>query len=923
MLQLLVVVTVCPMISAGSPYPIFEIDLEEGWTEQTEGPWRMRYDHRELLVMRHPWEPSHGGNFASATKKVTVPSDWQGPTWIQFYCTDDYHTDEWRPKDSLPGYFSAEGFIGHRFKRLLINGEVLWDTDISDPVLVDERWPWYRFQIPVESGEEFEITLQVYDAVDSSAVLEDDFYQSGTYASRDEDPDAFNFQSHVYWGNVILFEDGTNPAPYPTWPKSPTDAKVLEIHNKRRPPLNFGDPWPDETVQLELSAPAGMPAIGFPVQTAVPIHAAKVFELDGLSLKTSRGRRIGTQKTCTGVWPDESIRWVLFDFPAKPDMKNLGLSFARDRAKLRKKSKGLSIETLRGDGVMRVSDKKKTCVEKVELGLNVSGTSIPGIAEKTTVLSDGPFRRSVRIDGRFGGAGSFRARCSTYAGLPYLKLWIQLFNDTREDLAVSAMPVRFVLPLAPETLRVPSGEVKDGFRMVQRSEKLRLLDGEEVDAVERMFLAWDDGVIAVRSFRELFPKAAYANGSVLTVDLVAAGDDPVVFTPGEAKSHEIWLALGGDIDPAQFAATVRQPPILFNSEYFCSTGVIGPAKTVEGVPALVAPWSDKNLEERRKSIGELYGVRHFPDIPHSHTGGLPDWRNNYYERMLNLWSDWFISGDRVWYDMAIDTTRHLMDVAIVHSEIPGKDWLGALHGPGNNHVAGPWSAILRTGGFDLYHKLTGDPDAMEALIGVGDFCIRSQTGVPGYSARAQAGAFDAICTAYAETGELKYLYEGTSRVTWVLRTTDWRRGTKPDEHGTKVYRGNIPWMVAQLSWPLYRWYHLSGDVRAAQALVKLAESIICEDTDWDNPGHVRGYSHNPHYPMNACYDHMIAPVLFAAYELTEDPFFLDAAIALWERGKTEGQFKVHLRWNVPWLLWYLKTYNVAPATEGSTTEEPG
>ena len=72
--------------------------------------------------------------------------------------------------------------------------------------------------------------------------------------------------------------------------------------------------------------------------------------------------------------------------------------------------------------------------------------------------------------------------------------------------------------------------------------------------------------------------------------------------------------------------------------------------------------------------------------------------------------------------------------------------------------------------------------------------------------------------------------------------------------------------------------------------------------------------------MVASYDHMIAPALFAAYELTEDRFYLDAATALWERGKTERQFTVNLRWNVPWLLWYLKTYNVE-SMAGAETEE--
>jgi len=885
--------------------------------------------------MRHPWQPSRAGSFASVTKKVTVPADWQGPVRLLFYCSDNYHTDDWRPGGYLPPYFAAEGFIGHRFKRVLVNGEVFWDVDISDPVVKGERWRFHQFALPVAPGEEFEVALQVCDTVDSSTILEGDFYQSGRYASRDEDPDAFNFQSTVYWGNVLIYDEGANPAPYPQWPESPTVRKVQEVHNQRWPIAPFGDPWPEGPVRLELSAPAGMPEAGFPVQMGVPFHAGKVSELDQVAMRTAQGKRVSTQKTSLGQWPDGSVKWILFDFLAKPGMAAVDMDFKHDGKNFRKRVKvsekegrvtidagPLGFEAMPGDSFMRVMGKDEVFVDEMQLALEVKGATIAGTAETVTATISGPFRTTIKIEGSFEGAdrtvGTFELSCSAYAGLPYLKLWLRLFNRTRHDLEVSAMPLRFALPSVPKSLRVPAGDAARGFRMVQHSEKLRELDGESVDPVEPMFVAWDKGAVVARNFRELFPKAAYADGNILTVDLVAATDAPIVFTPGEAKGHELWLSFGGETDPAQFAATVHQPPILQNAAYFCATGVLGRAKTHEGVPVLHDYLTHELAAKRRRwdDYGVAFGIRHFPDTPHGHGG----WSNNYYERMLNLWSEWFMSGERLWYDMAVDQCRHIMDVAVIHSEIPGQDWLGAMRGIGENHLGGPYNICMRTGGLDFYYRLTGDPDGRSDMLGVADFCVRTHAGVKGYTAREEAGPFDAICTAYAETGDLKYLYAGCERIESVLRTVDPRRGVWPDENGSKVYRGSVPGLLAQMARPLYRWYHLTGDVRAAQALVCLAESIVCESTDWDHPGMVTPHQTKPRYGVSTGFYRAIIPMIFAAYELTGDEFYLDAATAQWNRFADDPVWNsvFNLFWNTPWLVWYMKTYDVGCESDAAT-----
>ncbi|NIA15907.1 MAG: hypothetical protein GWP08_17735 [Nitrospiraceae bacterium] len=898
--------------------PAVRLDLSEDWTPHTQGAWRMRYDHRELLAMRHPWQESAKGDYASTSREVTVPPDWREPVFLTFYCSDDYNTDTWRPDGS---WLTAEGFIGHRLKQVLVDSRVVWSQDVSDPV-VKGRSPVYRVALDVSPGQSFVLTLLAYDTVGSATVLEGDFHQYANDAKpRSEDPDANKFMTHVYWGDLALVEGETTPKPG----QRPSEKAVRAVHTKRWPLAPFGGHW-DGPIRLQVSAPKGVPKDGFPLRFGVPFHAGALTDPAQLRLTDSRGRRIYAQYTPQGEWPDDSIQWLLLDFPIKPGMEEVRISRDGQRGQAPRppvitqkngvtqlKSTPVALTAAIGYVIKNIQFQKKTRIESVELALDVDGETFFGTTESVTIVERGPFRATLRLDGRFSSLdhayAHFELWVSTFTGLPQVRLWLRLFNDTAVDLPVSGLSVRVNLPEESARIKTPYGPVGDGASMEQIDADTRRFNGADVDADSPAFFAWDGGAMVVRHFRELHPKQLSLTGTSLVADLVAASGAPVVFTPGEAHTEEVWLALG-PVDAQAFANAVSSPPILQNAEYYCSTGVLGPARPHRGVPVLHEHMRDDFGEKRWEDFGQRFGVRDFTDSPYY--GGLPKWSNNYYERMLGLYSEWFMSGDRAWFDRAAETCRHLLDVAIVHSPVPGKDWLGAIHGPGENHVSGPWNPTLRIAGLAIHQKLTGAPDAREAFLGVADFCVRTDAGIRGGSVRQQAGPFDAICTAYEETGDVRYLEDGARRVAGVLDALDMRRGVWPDEHGSKVYRGNVPWMVAQIARPLYLWYHATGDVKAAQALVGLAESIICENTDWDDPGVVSGYSHNPHFDVSANYDLIILPIIFAAYELTEDPFFLDAAKAQWARWIREKAFDspLNCHWNTPWLVWYLREYGV-------------
>lgn len=916
--------------------PLRYLPLDESWRLETKGAWQIRKDHRDLLAMRHPWQPSEDGAFAQATRTVEVPAEWTGPVVLSFYCSDDYHTDTWRPDGTT---LTAEGFLGHRFLQVMVNEKIVWSQDIASPI-VQGQSPTFRVPLPVRAGEQFRLGLLAFDRLTTLSITPEDFFQAGDGSTnREGHEQAQRFQSHVYWGDLALVEGDAQVPPG----KRPVEDKVAAVHERRWPlaPMVFDEATKGE-ITLTCDAPGGLPKGGAPVRFGLPFPPGKVSGPNGFQLKDAKGTVLYADREVSATWPDGSVRWCLVDAVVPPDTAKLTLNFKKDTAKpskagsVRVSDTGtvtvnagpqpnasmpapLSFSASPGRLIHDVKMGDETYLPEINLVLQAGSERAAGIAEEVRVIDEGPLRLGVVILGSFESngkrLGGFHLYLSSFTNHTLIHSWLRLFNDGEEPLSVRNLCVTYTnAGMGPSTSvsgeRI--GEESNGeenlevsFSVTQSSVDKRELDHSgarsSLDPTHPFFVHSGGVAAVIPRARERFPRGLRRKGDLVELQSIDAPNAPIVLTPGEASSHEFWLGLGEVVDSEALANFVERPPVFSNPEYFCATGAFGPAWPVKWISKYEEKFIAATKGQDWAAMGAKFGVRDFPDMPYFNKPG--HWSNNYYNRTHGAWAAWLATGEAAWRARAIDISRLVMDVAVIHSPVPGQDWLGAIHGPGENHVPGPWSPTLRTRGLWLHDMLTGEPETVEAYMGVADFVARRGLHQQSPSVRDHAGPMDAIVTAYDASGEPKWLDEGAKRVAWAWERMDRRRGVWPETHGSMVYRGNVPWMVAQLAGPLFEWYNLTGDIEAAQQVVGMAESMICENTPWDRPGAMCGYSHNPHFQITAAYDPLILPILFAAYELTEDTFFLDAAKAQWRRWQDDPVMDSAFNtfWHTPWL----------------------
>lgn len=913
---LLIAASLFSAIAPATPLPLDPA----AWQLTNTGKFDSWTDRRGLLVLHHPWDVSDKDFAATAEQKVTIPAAWTGPMKLHFYMSDDYDgaaepvTEGWLGQINLPG---------HRFKQLLINDEVAWQQDVADAT--DIALPTrFAVDLPenVKPGDTIRVAFRLVDVAGSMERLPGDHRRVGdTDGIKEEDP--WKFMTHLYVGDVALApaDEAVEPGAMP----SVTGARKLH-----------GERWPLASANVEGSLlPATLPlrhapkcATTVPLQTGIPFAMGAVADPAHIQLMDSAGVVIPIAARTMDTWPDGSVRTAIVTALLPGGLESVTLNVNPAAVAPTTPEDGRRFEgATANDGSLQFTlAQGPRRVESATGTLKIDGADAALFPESTETIDESPIHREVEVRGRIKSGetvfGRFVLRALTFTGQPVARLQFRVFHDLPGTRSVTRMTLRLPWPGAPDTTVISGASQSNGpASMAQYEAEKHRWNGAEADgqAAGWMALTGDAGTLLalVRNFKDQYPIAATWDDSALSLELFSPTEAIPAYAPheGEAKRYEIWIGLWdhaqGEGALAAQATWMQNPPGLFNPEYACATGAFGPAAPHDATrfPELTAVM-EKTYGEIPASMFYTTGIRHWGDLPYNVEEGT--WRNGYYDTQQGLFSEYLMTGDARWFDHLEASVRHIMDIDVCYASAEHPDWVGAIHGLySKDHSTGdPWNPTQRMKGMLNYARLTGDRDARAAALGVADSALAAKRAIGAVSVRDHAGVLYALTSAYDETRDPKYLEGARELAHDAMKRIDPRRGTYAEIHGNYGYRGNVPWMVAQLMEPLFDYYRQSGDLAAAEAVVGMAESILAENRTRGVDGDVYGYSHNPHFKKNSTYHILIAPAVLYAHELTGDDEFLKQGRAMYNQTIAEGTVNsvMNCYWNTHTLLYCLKQY---------------
>lgn len=265
--------------------------------------------------------------------------------------------------------------------------------------------------------------------------------------------------------------------------------------------------------------------------------------------------------------------------------------------------------------------------------------------------------------------------------------------------------------------------------------------------------------VAHRQFWERFPKAVEARPSALSLGLLPARDGSShELQGGEQITEDFSVCFGPDDVCDTPLAWVREPASArVDVDWSCAS---------EALPCLSAPGAHdpryvglidlavdgpRSFAAKRDEVDE-YGWRHFGDLHADHERvqhAGPDLfvshYNNQYDAVAGFARQFLRTGDRRWFDAMADLARHVIDIDIYHTAEDKAAYNGGLfwhtahhtnagrsthrtYPKGGGASGGPSGEHNYTTGLTLYHCLTGDPRAREAVLGMAHWVIDMDDG---------------------------------------------------------------------------------------------------------------------------------------------------------------------------------------------------
>lgn len=908
--------------------PGVDLPLAE-WEFTSHGNFLGHIDRRGLYQIRHPFEPAAAGDHGSAKKEVYLPESMKPPYILRFYMSDNIYGQDIHPKAA------ADVRVGHRFNQVLINGEVVWSRDISvNTPLKDPEYFLVDITPHVKENRKFNLSFRSWQAVDSSEENPGDFVRLGMYAGTTRTWETFpreKYASRSYWGDFAVYSGDPDlverkvPAwepeitvknPHLAWKVNPAERVEILLKTEKQHLLSGEWAWP--------------------VSQGIPFPMGALDDVSGIMLVSPGGEESSADFTVMNRWPDGSLRWVLLDTLLPPGVHgNYRLSYGtriESGSKVPPKNpvsvgtgsfrmeNGLILvewenENGRPDNlIVRLNGGKTIIKGQQPYMVSASGKNFSVAWEKREWISVSPYRAEMAISGKLIAEdgdtyGSCRLRIGMYAGSPLVRILYTIVNKRSEPVPgdqADEKRIRESRGLAGSHRPVTATVASYGLRLLLPSG----VDGKEAEGwiTAGTSRGWVTGTL--RYFRHIWPSGLSADSRGLDFKLFKPGDERMAeyrTYPGEAKTHEIWLALTEERPTKdncrKLAGLVETPP------RFDSSGLVRESCVWGEMPVA---GEDENLEIYSLLIervlapyynNTLGGIRLY--------GGYDGGLNFYWNGLDSMYKLYAMTGERKWYDWAERSIRYYMDICTVHWTPDGR-FVG-----GKNRSADKFFRVtlLHQYTHPLFDhwNMTGDIDGLTLgkanadLIMANEHMVR-EAAVSSY-ARAQGWPLIAMVRALQETGDSRYGEYAEKLVDIALGMMEQRRGARLQRHGSHSHFGIVPFVSAILASGL-RHYHLwTGDERAAKALVQIAESIYAE---MHEPYHSKTFPDIDYYysptiylnrePITGLNLNIVSAQAYAAY-ITCDRELADIAWRSWRAYVHNGS--KHGDWGTPGYLYDL------------------
>ena len=232
--------------------------------------------------------------------------------------------------------------MGHRFRQVLIDDEVVWDADVADSDSY-ETWPYslngegraycdYHVVLDISEkirpGQTVTLALRIVDKVASDVSLDGDVHVPNVFEQPDVDRGVFEttFDFRAWFGDVRLCADRTAAeCEQGTWMRR--FAAILPDDAPRgvRAVRTADDPTEAVSVPLTIMHADLLPeGVSYPLTGGIPMPPKLLRDAGQIRLTDAAGNEVPCQVEIKSTWPgDDSAQWVWIHTTVTRGMKEL------------------------------------------------------------------------------------------------------------------------------------------------------------------------------------------------------------------------------------------------------------------------------------------------------------------------------------------------------------------------------------------------------------------------------------------------------------------------------------------------------------------------------------------------------------------------------------------------------------------------